>query len=115
MDVAERLRRTRESRGLTLETLSALTKIPVRSLTAIERSEFDRLPGGLFTREVVSGAIAPRARTTFYTRYGDIFAITAVVGASLAVAGVAVVRLGPGIAPRAVLRSPRQPGRSSHG
>lgn len=50
MDVAERLRRTRESRGLSIERLSTLTKIPVRALAAIERSQFDQLPGGLFTR-----------------------------------------------------------------
>ncbi|HXK34461.1 MAG TPA: apolipoprotein N-acyltransferase, partial [Dehalococcoidia bacterium] len=35
---------------------------------------------GLFTREVVSGTIAPRAGVSFYTRYGDVFAWAAVAG-----------------------------------
>jgi len=35
---------------------------------------------GLFTREVVSGKIAPRAGVTFYTRYGDVFAWATVAG-----------------------------------
>jgi hypothetical protein len=37
---------------------------------------------GLFTREVVTRTIAPRGRTTFNTRYGDVFA-RAALGASL--------------------------------
>lgn len=33
---------------------------------------------GLFRRDVVAGAVAPRHGTTFYTRYGDVFAWLAV-------------------------------------
>ncbi len=46
---------------------------------------------GLFTREVVAASIGPRRRTTFYTRYGDVFA-RAILGA--AVLGLLGARLG---------------------
>ncbi len=44
----EDLRSQREARGITLEDISASSRIPVHLLEAIERDEFDRLPGGLF-------------------------------------------------------------------
>ena len=44
----EDLRSEREARGITLEDISASSRIPVPVLEAIERDEFDRLPGGLF-------------------------------------------------------------------
>ncbi len=53
---------------------------------------------GLFTREVVTGVVAPRSRTTFYTRYGDVFALGTllVMGVVLLAAGWA--RRRPGLA-----------------
>lgn len=46
----ENLRREREMRGVTLEEISAATKITVRSLQALEADDFSKLPGGIFTR-----------------------------------------------------------------
>src|SRR5438876_624659 len=50
MEVGTQLRQARETRGIPLAQLNARTKISPRSLRAIERNEFDRLPGGVFTR-----------------------------------------------------------------
>ncbi len=44
----ENLRREREALGVSLEDISAATKISVRLLQAIEDEDFDRLPGGVF-------------------------------------------------------------------
>ncbi len=49
----ENLRRERELRGVTLEEISAATKISVRFLTSIENEEFSTLPGGIFNRSFV--------------------------------------------------------------
>ncbi len=49
----ENLRREREMRGVTLEEISAATKISVRFLASIENEEFSRLPGGIFSRSFV--------------------------------------------------------------
>jgi cytoskeleton protein RodZ len=49
----ENLRRERELRGVTLEEISAATKISVRFLNSIENEEFSRLPGGIFNRSFV--------------------------------------------------------------
>jgi cytoskeleton protein RodZ len=49
----ENLRREREMRGVTLEEISAATKISVRFLKSIENEEFSALPGGLFNRSFV--------------------------------------------------------------
>jgi cytoskeleton protein RodZ len=49
----ENLRREREMRGVTLEEISAATKISVRFLQAIEREDFETLPGGVFTRSFI--------------------------------------------------------------
>jgi cytoskeleton protein RodZ len=49
----ENLRREREMRGVTLEEISAATKISVRFLKSIENEEFSRLPGGIFSRSFV--------------------------------------------------------------
>lgn len=51
--IGEELRRERTRQGLTLEEVSRRTKIPVRSLEAIEGNAFDRLPGIIFTRNFV--------------------------------------------------------------
>ena len=49
-DVAARLRTARVQAGLTIEDLSARTKIKPAALAAIECGDFDRLPGEFFTR-----------------------------------------------------------------
>jgi len=51
--IGEELRRERTRQGLTPEDIAQRTKIPVRSLEAIEAEAFDRLPGVVFTRNFV--------------------------------------------------------------
>jgi cytoskeletal protein RodZ len=46
----EHLRREREMRGVSLEEISAATRISTRFLEALEREEWDHLPGGVFNR-----------------------------------------------------------------
>jgi cytoskeletal protein RodZ len=49
----ENLQREREMRGVTLEEISAATKISVRFLKALEAEEFSTLPSGIFTRSFI--------------------------------------------------------------
>jgi cytoskeleton protein RodZ len=49
----ENLRREREMRGVTLEEISAATKISVRFLKSIEGEDFAKLPGGIFSRSFI--------------------------------------------------------------
>ena len=49
-DVSGVLRATREQSGLTLEEISARTRIKVTFLQAIERGDFEQLPGDFFAR-----------------------------------------------------------------
>lgn len=49
----ENLQREREMRGVSLEEISAATKISVRFLHAIEEEDFGVLPGGVFTRSFI--------------------------------------------------------------
>jgi cytoskeleton protein RodZ len=46
----EHLKREREMRGVSLEEVSAATRISTRFLEAIESDDWDRLPGGVFNR-----------------------------------------------------------------
>ena len=46
----ESLRREREMRGVSLEEISATTKINLRFLQALEAEDFAKIPGGIFTR-----------------------------------------------------------------
>jgi cytoskeleton protein RodZ len=46
----ERLKRERELRGVTLDEVSAATKINTRYLEALETAHWAELPGGAFTR-----------------------------------------------------------------
>ncbi len=48
--LGERLRLAREGAGLSLDDLSARTKIQIPILEAMERDSFERVPGGLFVR-----------------------------------------------------------------
>jgi len=49
----EELRLEREGLGVSLETLSAETKIQPRYFEALEQGEFHELPGGVFRRGIV--------------------------------------------------------------
>lgn len=53
MGFGERLQREREMRGISLEEIAASTKIGTRSLRALEKEEFDQLPGGVFNKGFV--------------------------------------------------------------
>ena len=46
----EHLKREREMRGVSLEEISAATRIGTRFLVAIENEQWDQLPGGVFNR-----------------------------------------------------------------
>lgn len=47
------LKQARESRGMSLQQVAASTKISVGVLQALERGDFARLPGGIFSRGFV--------------------------------------------------------------
>lgn len=49
----ERLKLEREKRDITLEQISASTKIGTRMLEALEQEKFNRLPGGIFNKGFV--------------------------------------------------------------
>jgi cytoskeleton protein RodZ len=49
----EHLRREREMRGVSLNEISAATRISIRFLEGLENEAFDRLPGGVFNRGFV--------------------------------------------------------------
>lgn len=43
----------RRNRGISLEQIAAATKIGVRSLDAIERGDFHKLPGGIYNTSYI--------------------------------------------------------------
>jgi cytoskeleton protein RodZ len=49
----ERMRRERDKRGITLDSISQTTKISTHILEALEKEEFDKLPGGIFNKGFV--------------------------------------------------------------
>jgi cytoskeletal protein RodZ len=49
----EKLRKQRELRGITLESVANTTKISTRMLQALEDEHFDQLPGGVFNKGFV--------------------------------------------------------------
>jgi cytoskeletal protein RodZ len=53
VEVGKQLFEARQRHGLTLETISQSTKIPVSLLRAIECDDASRLPQGFFTRAFV--------------------------------------------------------------
>jgi cytoskeleton protein RodZ len=52
-DFGRVLKEARERRGLSLRQIANATKIGVSSLEALERNDFSRLPGGIFSRAFV--------------------------------------------------------------
>lgn len=53
IDFGTYLRQAREKRGISLQQVSATTKISVRVLDALERNDPRKLPGGIFSRAFV--------------------------------------------------------------
>ena len=49
-EISRRLRTAREGAGLSIEDISAATKIRVSALQAMERGQFERLPGDFYAR-----------------------------------------------------------------
>ena len=47
------LKQAREDRGLSLRQIASSTKISMVALEALERDDFSRLPGGIFSRAFV--------------------------------------------------------------
>ena len=52
-EFGEELRSERERRGISLETICARTKVNRRHLDALERGDYQALPGGVFRRGFV--------------------------------------------------------------
>jgi cytoskeletal protein RodZ len=52
-DFGPQLKQAREQRGISLRQISTTTKISVSVLEALERGDFSRLPGGIFSRSFV--------------------------------------------------------------
>jgi cytoskeletal protein RodZ len=52
-DFGAGLRAAREAKGLSLRDIAASTKISVAALDGLERDDFSRLPGGIFSRAFV--------------------------------------------------------------
>jgi len=52
-DIGAQLRTAREQRGIGLREIANSTKISMTALAALERNDFERLPGGLFTRAYI--------------------------------------------------------------
>ena len=48
--IGERLRLAREERGIPLREVADQTRVSIHYLEAIEANEFNRLPGGIYTR-----------------------------------------------------------------
>ncbi len=53
LDFGARIKHAREERGVTLRQIADATKISVSVLEALERNDFSRLPGGIFSRAFV--------------------------------------------------------------
>ena len=52
-DLGARLKQAREAKGISLGEIATTTKISVVTLEALEKSDFARLPGGIFSRAFV--------------------------------------------------------------
>lgn len=52
-DLGARLKSARQSRGISLRDIEAKTKISVSALEALERHDYAKLPGGIFSRAFV--------------------------------------------------------------
>src|SRR4051812_27108782 len=52
-DFGGQLKDAREQRGISLRQIATATKISMAALEALERNDFSRLPGGIFSRSFV--------------------------------------------------------------
>ena len=52
-EFGEEIRKERESRGISLQSIVDATKISSRQLAALETGHFDHLPGGVFNKGIV--------------------------------------------------------------
>ena len=52
-DLGARLKEAREAKGVSLREIATATKISVVTLEALERHDYGRLPGGIFSRAFV--------------------------------------------------------------
>ncbi len=52
-DLGSKLKRAREASGVALRDIALTTKISVTALEALERNDFSRLPGGIFSRAFI--------------------------------------------------------------
>jgi cytoskeleton protein RodZ len=57
----DQLRQERQSRGLSVEDVCAVTKVSAAHVNALEAGEFDRLPGGVFRKGIVRSYLAALA------------------------------------------------------
>jgi cytoskeletal protein RodZ len=53
LDFGGRLRQAREARGVSLRQIASSTKISMLVLEALERNDFSKLPGGIFSRAFI--------------------------------------------------------------
>lgn len=53
LDFGLRMKRAREAQGISLRQIADTTKLSVRALEALERSDISLLPGGIFSRAFV--------------------------------------------------------------
>jgi len=53
MDLGTSLRNAREQAGFSVDELAARTRIPAKTLRAIEENHFDRVPSGIFVRSFI--------------------------------------------------------------
>ena len=52
-ELGEKLKQARVARGVSLREIEAATKISVGALEALERGDYSKLPGGIFSRSFV--------------------------------------------------------------
>ncbi len=75
-DFGALLKQAREHRGISLRQIATSTKISMTALEALERDDFSRLPGGIFSRAFVRAyaievGLDPEATVaTFLEKYG---------------------------------------------
>ena len=96
----------RKNRGISLEQIAASTKIGVRSLEAIERGDFQKLPGGIYS----TSYIRQYARAIDYDESALLEFYHRETGAGTFIAGTATT-----IGARSADSVPRRPSRNHNG
>jgi len=75
------LKQARERRGISLRQIASATKISTGALEALERGDFSRLPGGIFSRAFVRAyavevGLDPEETVRQYTELADALALS---------------------------------------